>query len=329
MMSHQSIWRRTLAGMLLLCVGLATIAIPCVAADEEAKALTMTLQEFDKVGGQQYPWGWIRWLMNAEIDPAAEMTFGMVYIKPHQENPLHLHPGSTEYLHVLEGSCEHLVGKEWLTLKAGDTLRIPKNAPHRARTKEQSCRAVIVYNTGKRQFVPLEEEKPGQASKSDKESSSSASLRTMLGGFRLQHGAGELQANEVKVPGLKVDLIDRVDPVFIGAETTCAIRITNEGFKPTIQVTLECSWEDGLGYVGAETHPAIKITPDRQKRTVSFTPFDIEQGKQLVYQVQLEALKVGDLKFTAKIITDQLKKPVIVEETTRAYNPSSGKLNSR
>ena len=123
---------------------------------EVAKA---TAQAFDKVEVQQYPWGWIRWLMNAEIDPQAEMTFGMVYIKPHQENPAHFHPNSNEILHVLEGSCEHLVGKEWVTLKKGDTLRIPKQVPHRARTTDEPCRAVIVYNTGKRQFIPIDEGK--------------------------------------------------------------------------------------------------------------------------------------------------------------------------
>jgi quercetin dioxygenase-like cupin family protein len=116
-----------------------------------------TVQAFDKVEVQQYPWGWIRWLMNAEIDPDAEMTFGVVYIKPHQENPAHLHPNSAEYLHVLEGSCEHLVGRRWVTLKTGDTVRIPQGVPHRARTTADSCRAVITYNTGKRQFVAVGE----------------------------------------------------------------------------------------------------------------------------------------------------------------------------
>ena len=63
-------------------------------SDREGEKATpkFTVQAFDKVEVVQYPWGWIRWLMNAEIDPDAEMTFGVVYIKPHQENPAHLHP---------------------------------------------------------------------------------------------------------------------------------------------------------------------------------------------------------------------------------------------
>lgn len=95
--------------------------------------------------------------MNGKLDPDAEMTLGMVYIKPNQTNPAHLHPNSAEYLHVLEGSCEHMVGKEWVTLKKGDTLRIPKDVPHKARTGKQSCLAMIVYNTGDRQFVEVKE----------------------------------------------------------------------------------------------------------------------------------------------------------------------------
>lgn len=114
------------------------------------------MQRFDDVEVLDFSWGWIRWLMNDKLDPDAEMTFGMVYIKPNQTNPIHLHPNSAEYLHVVEGSCEHLVGERWVTVKVGDTLRIPQNAKHGARTGNQACKAIIVYNTGRRQFVPVE-----------------------------------------------------------------------------------------------------------------------------------------------------------------------------
>jgi quercetin dioxygenase-like cupin family protein len=124
---------------------------------KEQAAMPITLQKFDEVKGQEFPWGWIRWLINDQVDPAAEMTFGIVYIKPRQTNPLHVHPNSAEYLHVLEGSCEHRVGDRWVTVKAGDTVRIPAGVKHNARTTEESCRAVIVYDTGKRQMVPVQE----------------------------------------------------------------------------------------------------------------------------------------------------------------------------
>ena len=141
-----------------VCVATSTGAEPGPAG-KATKGLKVSVQEFGKVEVQKYPWGWIRWLMNDQIDPDAEMTLGVVYIKPGQENPAHIHPNSAEVLHVLEGSCEHLVGTKWVTLKTGDTVRIPKDVPHRARTKKDACRAVIVYNTGRRQFVPVEQGK--------------------------------------------------------------------------------------------------------------------------------------------------------------------------
>ena len=121
-----------------------------------------TLQQFDKAKVLEQPWGWMRWLISADNDPDAEMMFGIVYIKPHQSNPLHAHPGVAEYLHVLDGSCEHRVGDKWVAMKTGDTIRIAPGAAHMARTGEQPCRVVVVYNAGKRTFVNVESEKPSR-----------------------------------------------------------------------------------------------------------------------------------------------------------------------
>jgi len=158
-------WRRTSGGLAAVAIlnlsALAAAAAEAAPAAEPGKGdptvASITLQKFDKAEVQEFPWGWLRWLVNDQVDPAAEMTFGMVYIKPHQTNPLHVHPNSAEYLHVLEGSCEHRVGDRWVTVKAGDTLRIPRGVKHNARTTDESCRAVLVYDTGKRVMVPVQE----------------------------------------------------------------------------------------------------------------------------------------------------------------------------
>jgi quercetin dioxygenase-like cupin family protein len=115
------------------------------------------VQSFKEAEELKFSWGWIRWLMSAKIDPEAEMTFGIVYVKPNQRNPMHIHPNCEEILHVLSGSCEHLIGDEWLTLKAGDTVRIPRGVRHVARTRDEPMRAVITYSTGNRQMVTLKE----------------------------------------------------------------------------------------------------------------------------------------------------------------------------
>jgi hypothetical protein len=40
-------------------------------------------------------------------------------------------------------------------MRAGDTLRIPKGVVHQARTKDQACEAMIVYDTPARKMVPV------------------------------------------------------------------------------------------------------------------------------------------------------------------------------
>ncbi len=156
--------RRDLNRRDLLCTVVASTAAaafssegPLTAAEEVA---AVSLQTFEKAKLQEFAWGSIRWLMNAEIDPKAEMTLGVVYVQPNQTNPLHVHPNSAEYLHMLSGSCEHRVGSRWVPLKTGDTLRIPRGVPHMARTKDEPFRALIVYDTGTRQMVPVADGKP-------------------------------------------------------------------------------------------------------------------------------------------------------------------------
>ena len=114
-----------------------------------------TLLPGEKIETQNFSWGSIQWLMSGKIDSHAEMTLGIVEVKPNQANPLHVHPNSAELLHMLSGACEHLIDGRWVPLKAGDTVRIPKGVRHGARTPSQPFRAVIVYDTPHRQMVPV------------------------------------------------------------------------------------------------------------------------------------------------------------------------------
>ena len=135
-----------------LASALAAIAVPEARAEKDDVA---RIQPFDKIEPEKYPWGWIRWLMSARIDPRAEMTMGLVHFEPHQTNILHIHPNSAEFLHVISGASEHLVDGKWVLMKPGDTLRIPRNVPHQARTQDQAFDALIVYDTPNRIMVPV------------------------------------------------------------------------------------------------------------------------------------------------------------------------------
>jgi quercetin dioxygenase-like cupin family protein len=147
--------RRLLRSGVAAAAALVLTNLPAVAAEGKTR-----LQRSEQDEVEKFPFGWIRWLMNGRIDPQAEMTMGLVHFEPNQTNVLHVHPNSAEYLHMLSGTAEHLVDGRWVTLKAGDTLRIPKGVPHQSRTKDQAYEALIVYDTPTRVMVPINEAKP-------------------------------------------------------------------------------------------------------------------------------------------------------------------------
>ena len=166
--SHARFTQSALAAMVLAVVCLATVGNLARAEQQKspdkpeqvnAEALATMVQSFSKVEKQEHPWGWIRWIMNSKLDPKSKMTFGVVFIKPNQTNPLHIHPNCEEHLYVLSGSCEHRLGKETVVLKKGDVIRIPAGVPHKARTFEKEPpKAVIVYSSGDRQFKVVEDQ---------------------------------------------------------------------------------------------------------------------------------------------------------------------------
>jgi len=114
------------------------------------------VQHFDSMQEVKYPWGWIRWLMNSKLDSGAAQTLGIVEIKGGGRNTLHKHPNCEELLYVLSGAATHVIGDKKVSIRKGDLIRVPPNAPHMAIvTSSEPLRAVISYSSGDRQVVDL------------------------------------------------------------------------------------------------------------------------------------------------------------------------------
>ena len=117
----------------------------------------VSVRSQDDVEKQRMAWGWIAWLVCADVEPEAKTTLGLVHIDPGRSNPVHRHRTCEEVIYVLSGQCEHRVGDRWVTLRRGDVLRIPAGVIHAARTPvDQSFEAIVVYNTGRRDFEEVE-----------------------------------------------------------------------------------------------------------------------------------------------------------------------------
>ncbi len=68
-------------------------------------------------------------------------TSFIIWIK--KEVKLHKHIAHSEHVIVIEGEGEMRIGNEWLKIKAGDILFIPKNTAHKVVTTSNSPLKVI------------------------------------------------------------------------------------------------------------------------------------------------------------------------------------------
>jgi quercetin dioxygenase-like cupin family protein len=112
----------------------------------------------DETAIEQFPWGRIRWLVNAAGVAGADITVGWVEIDVGQKNALHLHPNSEEVLVLIEGELDHTIGDEMHRLTPGSAICVPANVPHDGRNiGNTTARMLVSYPTGNRQVVFLEE----------------------------------------------------------------------------------------------------------------------------------------------------------------------------
>lgn len=143
---------------------------------------------------------------------------------------------------------------------------------------------------------------------------------------------------EIKgVPGVLSELIDRGDPCPVGGQATYTIKITNQGSTPLTNLVVQCTVPPELKFLEA-AGPDFVGSPiasfDERTRTVRFKEFNgrpgqtgMAAGAELFYQVQVQAVRPGDARFRISIEADQLKKPIVDEESTQCYDPTTGATN--
>lgn len=72
------------------------------------------------------------------------MHVNLYCIVPGQENPLHRHPLSDEWLYFVSGTGECVVGDQTFQVKPGDLVLAPQDAPHAVRNTHASENLVCI-----------------------------------------------------------------------------------------------------------------------------------------------------------------------------------------
>jgi uncharacterized repeat protein (TIGR01451 family) len=115
---------------------------------------------------------------------------------------------------------------------------------------------------------------------------------------------------------LRLELIDREDPVEVAAENVYEVRISNTGSEAESDIRLVASLPEGMEFLGAEG-PSRYL---RQGKAVVFEPLPrLAAGAGARYRVRVRAVRPGTYRFQIRVTSTHVTEPVIVMEATRIY----------
>jgi uncharacterized repeat protein (TIGR01451 family) len=138
-----------------------------------------------------------------------------------------------------------------------------------------------------------------------------------------QKGLNVQKEQPVVVEGIAAILFqvaDLADPIEVGGETTYEVRIVNQGSKAANNVQLVAILPPELQPLTAEgpTRYAIQSSPEGSK--VFFEGLGrLSPKTDATYRIRAKGLRQGDLRVRFELATDDMKTPVVKEESTRVY----------
>ena len=86
-----------------------------------------------KEAGPLTPGVTMHWLMEDAIEEGAGLSFARMTVDPDITSEAHRHPNCADAIHILSGRIEQRRGSDWIELKTGDTILIPKETIHQTR----------------------------------------------------------------------------------------------------------------------------------------------------------------------------------------------------
>jgi uncharacterized repeat protein (TIGR01451 family) len=118
------------------------------------------------------------------------------------------------------------------------------------------------------------------------------------------------------VAAIKFEVTDLEDPIEVGKEAIYEIRVTNQGTGACTNVQLVAALAEGTSYTGSSGPTQVKA----QGQHLIFDPIQQLAVKgEVVYRVRVKSTVAGDLRFRVQLTCDQVRTPVVKEESTSFY----------
>ena len=114
------------------------------------------------------------------------------------------------------------------------------------------------------------------------------------------------------------EVVDLEDPIEVGKETTYEIRIANTGTMHCTNVKLTAAMSDGLSVGSVSSNVPHQMVG----QTLVFEPIaKLPVKGDLIVRVKAKGTMPGDQRFKVQLSCDQLKQPVVKEESTSFFQP--------
>ena len=118
------------------------------------------------------------------------------------------------------------------------------------------------------------------------------------------------------VAALRFDVAGLENPVEVGKEAVYEIRIMNQGTGACTNVQIMAALADGTTFTNSNGPTQAKATG----QTLVFEPIPTLAVKgETVYRVRVRGAAAGDQRFRVQLTCDQVRTPVVKEESTRFY----------
>jgi uncharacterized repeat protein (TIGR01451 family) len=141
---------------------------------------------------------------------------------------------------------------------------------------------------------------------------------------RAEPGAHEARAKAslqiAGLPALRLDVVDTVDPVEIGGKTAYKITVTNHGTLAASNIQVAADVPASMSVLQV-TGPVPGKT---EARRVAFSALaTLPPGQSVSYLVEVQANEATEGVFRAELLSDQVKEPMVAEESTTIYKSSA------
>ena len=118
------------------------------------------------------------------------------------------------------------------------------------------------------------------------------------------------------IAALEFGVTDMQDPVEIDGQTTYEIRVRNQGSKTASNVQVTALVPDGMRPLNGDGATRGALAGQQ----VTFEPLaELRPQADATFRVQVQATQPGDKRFRAQVVSDEVTKPVITEESTVVY----------